>query len=550
MKLQLQPKRTTQTLSRWGMILLFSVFLLVGLVAGWFLLVQPVRRVWEAREWPAVRCTVVSSRVRSHDGRDSTTYSVHIVYRYTVNGRAYQSDRYDFMVGSSSGYEGKQAIVNRYPPGKEAICYVNPRDPSDAVLERRATPLMLLALFPFAFLGVGAAGLMWTLSNPSLQKRIRGVPLWESRADWAEGRLVHSTRPAMLVAWVIALTVNLAVATVIFLFWEQWPAVWGLALLGAAAVWVALYLTRRWRKYGESIFELATRPGAVGGTLAGTLHLRQFVRFDNGLKFSVRCVRIISTGKSTSEEVLWSDEQTVPADGTDTVSVNFYIPTDCLETNPDEGITWRLEARAADYSAQFEVPVFKVAQEGCHRSGAEAARAAKEAALAAYERPVDSPIRVEPLLEGGAEFRFPALRHPGAVIGVIGFLAGGIAGLVILVAFRAPLLLIVLFGLVELAVLMLLGGLWFSATTTTVRRDTMTVARKTFGWRRKRDLPVTDVKRFKLLPAIFGTTTYYVIAAELRNGRTRWVSGWIKERLEAEWLAREMSRCAGLEPAK
>ncbi|MBM3860079.1 MAG: DUF3592 domain-containing protein [Verrucomicrobia bacterium] len=368
MKLTLNRRPAARQMGRTGLLLFFSVFLLAGLAATWFLLIRPIARVYEARQWPATPCVVVSSQVRSHSDSDGTTYSVHIVYRYTVNRRDYQSDRYDFMGGSSSGRKGKQAIVRRYPPGKEAVCYVNPRDPSDAVLEPRFTPMMLVGLFPLLFVGVGVGGLLWVFANKSLRKPIDGALPWQSRADWAEGRIVSSSKPMMLVAWVVAIIWNIAAWTATLILMDQFPWIVLFPFIGVWLLYAAFRQMRRWQQYGETVFEMTTRPGAVGGAFAGTLRLQQYVRFDGGLKLSLRCIRIESSGKSTTERLLWTDEQTVAADGTDAVPVNFYIPPDCAETDIVNRVLWRLEAKAPGYTAQFEVPVFKVAQDAATAS--------------------------------------------------------------------------------------------------------------------------------------------------------------------------------------
>ena len=60
--------------------------------------------------------------MRSHEGDDSTTYSVDIVYRYEVGGRTYRGNRYDFLGGSSSGYEAKQRVVDAHPVGATVTC--------------------------------------------------------------------------------------------------------------------------------------------------------------------------------------------------------------------------------------------------------------------------------------------------------------------------------------------------------------------------------------------------------------------------------------------
>ncbi|MBN2310521.1 MAG: DUF3592 domain-containing protein [Candidatus Hydrogenedentes bacterium] len=144
------------------MIAFFSVFLLMGAGFFFFAFLPAGINVIRARTWDAVPCTIVSSDVESHSGED-TTYSIAIAYTYTVNGREYRSDRYQFMGGSSSGYRGKRAVVDRHPPGSKAICYVNPADPAEAVLNRGITPDFAFALIPIVFMAVGAGGIVYGL---------------------------------------------------------------------------------------------------------------------------------------------------------------------------------------------------------------------------------------------------------------------------------------------------------------------------------------------------------------------------------------------------
>jgi hypothetical protein len=531
-------------LGRTGLVLFFSVFFVTGLVATWFLLLRPLKKVCDARQWPATPCTVLSSEVKSHSDSDGTTYSVHIVYRYTAGGSEHQADRYDFMGGSSSGYNSKAAIVRRYPPGKEAVCYVNPHDPHDAVLEPQFTPMMLIGLFPLLFVAVGAGGLVWAFTNKSLRNPIEGVSPWESRPDWAEGRVVSSNKPAMLVIWVVAILWNLAAWPVALALMNEYLWVLVFPLVGALLLLAAVGQSRRWQRFGETVFEMSARPGAIGGALAGTLRFRQFIRFEGGLKLTLRCLRIESSGDNTTERLLWSDEQTVAADGADAVPVNFYVPPDCVETDVVNRVLWRLEAKGADYSAQFEVPVFKVAQE---TSVAEKARAAKQATVVAYQRPVDSPIRVEPSWRGGTEFSFPAARNPVVAAFLTIFLIGWSGAIAAMIAFKAPLIFPIVFGLFDLIILAMVFGLWFSASCVTVNRDAVTITRTTLGWRRERVVPVADITGFQTAVGMTaGTTAYYDIKLVRRDDKTDTLASSIKDMREAEWLAAEMACCAGL----
>jgi hypothetical protein len=155
----------------WALAAFMAIFLLAGIGFLIPFFVQPVLKVLGARDWPAVPCRIESSRVRTHEGDDGDTYSVDILYAYEVNGEQFKSNRYHFMGGSSSGYEGKKAVVNRHKPGTEAVCYVNPKDPTEAVLERGFTPELLFGLIPMVFVLVGGGGLVF-----AVRRARRGAP--------------------------------------------------------------------------------------------------------------------------------------------------------------------------------------------------------------------------------------------------------------------------------------------------------------------------------------------------------------------------------------
>lgn len=148
---------------RIGMALFFSVFFLMGsgFLVGFFIL--PVYRMASSSGWPETPCTVIESEVWSHDSDDGTTYSVNILYEYKFDGTTYRSNRYTFMTGSSSGYNGKKQVVDAHPPGRKTVCYVNPDDPHEAVLDRGASTTMLFGLIPLVFVVVGAGGMGWAI---------------------------------------------------------------------------------------------------------------------------------------------------------------------------------------------------------------------------------------------------------------------------------------------------------------------------------------------------------------------------------------------------
>lgn len=168
-----------------------AVGLLVGFFALFFLagtgilipfFVVPALRVVEARSWQPVPCEILSSGVRSHSSDDGVTYSVEVLYRYELDGREYRSNRYQFMGGSSSGYESKADAVAKIPAGAEVTCYVDPDDSFEAVLERGFTSDYLFGLIPLLFALVGAGGMVVVVAGARAVKRDAARPSWSGGA--------------------------------------------------------------------------------------------------------------------------------------------------------------------------------------------------------------------------------------------------------------------------------------------------------------------------------------------------------------------------------
>ena len=187
----------TSAAATWVPAIFFTVFLAAGLAVGAFL-GRDAAHALEARLWPGVPCTVEASHVREHestsDGHTSYTYAVDILYRYEMNGRSYRSNRWQFVSGSSSGRSAKEAIVDAHPPGHQFTCFVNPRDPALAVIDRSIGPRMFLLLIPAVFTLVGAGGLVGLVRSRGRERaKARGL----ARDEFADrGRGLAPDAPA------------------------------------------------------------------------------------------------------------------------------------------------------------------------------------------------------------------------------------------------------------------------------------------------------------------------------------------------------------------
>lgn len=139
-----------------GLVLVF-----VGL--GIFLLVRSRRdkeKAAQSLNWPSVSGKVIDARMlestsTDSDGDSSTTYRAHVQYEYEVAGTRYTNDKINVgMVVSTSATKKVQETLARYPAGATVKVYYDPNNPSDSVLEQKASSNLTLIL-GIIFLGVG-----------------------------------------------------------------------------------------------------------------------------------------------------------------------------------------------------------------------------------------------------------------------------------------------------------------------------------------------------------------------------------------------------------
>jgi hypothetical protein len=146
------------------------IFMAVGGAIFWFVTFVPVLKVVQSQTWPEVPCTIVESHVDENSDSDGTTYKVAVTFNYRYEGRELTSSRYDFTNFYSGGYSGKAEVVARYPAGSRSVAYVNPSDPSEAVLARNFSGRYFVGLLGLLFFLPGLLLLIWIVGS-----RIKGA---------------------------------------------------------------------------------------------------------------------------------------------------------------------------------------------------------------------------------------------------------------------------------------------------------------------------------------------------------------------------------------
>jgi hypothetical protein len=319
------------------------------------------------------------------------------------------------------------------------------------------------------------------------------------------------------------------------------PAI-GLGLL----VW-AVRVTLRYHRYGVSRLELSHNPGVVGHTLAGTVRTPSDLRPPEGFDVVLSCIRRETTGsgknRSTTEHLLWQEERRTMG-GPGGVPVAFAIPADAQPSDPgmaNDRVLWRLrvagDVPGIDYSAAFEVPVFRTAESAAPATDVDRAAAAAAMVPAEYRQPAGSRIQVS-TTRRGTEIYFPPARNPGFAIGITVFTAIWVGAFALLLVFHAPILFPIVFGLFALLLVYLLLEAWLGVTRVTAGDGQVTIAT---GWlvpQRERVVNAADIKAVTTrIASQQGDTALYDISIETTAG-TRVAAGRsVRDKREAEWLA-------------
>ena len=246
-------------------------------------------------------------------------------------------------------------------------------------------PAALAASIALACGGAGFGAIWWVrfharAADPSERLRAAnpGAP-WMWREDWARGEVRTSARrdanrlTAFAIAWCVATFPILFIAPHRAIRSADYFAIPSLIfpLIGLVMLAWAMRTRRRIRQYGESRFAMASVPGQIGGSLAGSIHPDKPPAAGQWVALELACINCTSRGTwhnlTTWDRILWRAEQTSMSDSTGSIPVAFLIASDCRPTddsNPKSRIVWRLSAKASGaaggYRAEFDVPVFRI----------------------------------------------------------------------------------------------------------------------------------------------------------------------------------------------
>lgn len=439
---------------------------------------------------------------------------------------------------------------------------------------------IFIGLFGLVFAAIGL-GLMYAAvtaarRSAAAEEKYRaqtdgGTKPWLARADWAAGRIKYSNN-ALNVALGISAAAFCSMGgmfTVLMLPEELRKGnhkallvlVFPLIGAGLLAAFVRGLLAQR--RYGDCFFELASIPGAVGGTLEGMIQTGARLTPEHALHLNLSCIRRVVSGsgknRSTQESILWQDEKVFrpnaglsePEPGRSGIPVYFKIPADQPEcfARSNEAVLWRLAAKAKmagpDFSVSFEVPVFKVA-------GGNAGQATEADPTAAWQMPVEEIRRDEnskiQVSDGpdGREFYFPAARNIGTTLYLtLMFLILTAFTLAAYVLFKS-LFFEIVFTALEVLIFFAVLDRWFKSSRVNVDPTGVHARKRWLIFSRSKNFTAADIRSIELKLAFnVGSHAFYSLQLVLPSGKTAVIATDLPDKLEAEWLAQEMTKALG-----
>ena len=404
-----------------------------------------------------------------------------------------------------------------------------------------------------------------------------------TREDWASGRIDHDATGTakgimgLAVFWnAISFPAAYGAITQEFIGNGKKEALIALIfpVIGLFIIWGAIYAWMQAKRFGKSRFVMERLPGTIGTVMRGIIVTGVDRALASSVPFTVKltCYRryVSGSGKNrrTSYANMWMDEKQFKAiarrDQPDhlAVPIEFAIPSDCQQTtleNKDNRILWKLEAKAAvpgvDYSSEFEIPVFRtpesppagdpvISEEPANDAFVASEIAAPEFARAAA---LSRGIRYQSLTSGGAEFRFAPMRNVGPVIGltVMNVLCG--ASIWFMSTKGAPIFMPIIFGFFQLLLIYGLFTMTTSVAKITAARHAIRFVRGPFGFGKLKSVNADQVKKITISSGMqSGNTHYWDLKLQTNDNERHTLVTSIKDRKEAEWIAKTIAAAAGL----
>lgn len=562
------------------LLVLFGLaFLAGGLFAGVLPMIKTVYGWVQARDWEPVAARVLSTELLIHRG-ETTTYRALARYEYDYRGQRYGGTRIGLDSAGADNigtwHQDMHAKLRAAQGRNDLTVWVNPRAPTEAVIDREMRWPLLVFRVPFAllFTGIGIAALVAAVYVAKRSRELPAGAWWQREQNWRDGRVVSQGRVALRGAWFFAIFSNAMVLPMAFVAWDrlrqELVAAVVVSLLVAASLlllWRAVRMTLEWARFKELVLTLNPFPATAGAPVVATLDLPPVSRATGQFRARLTCRRIQRQGKNTRESAIWQQEvqpQTEWAGRGLRLTLRFTPPAGLPESSEPSADyhVWSVDVSGSlpgvDLDRRFDVPMLSSAPTVA------ATMAPPMAATPSFSEMdlAGTPFRVE-RTASGARIDYAPARHrrAGLAFLVFGFIFSGATAFLIQQMLNASFM-IAMLGLMTFvfalaSVALVLGGvaLLSYALVVIVGAADVVVTRRFIGLPFTRRFARTDIARIDVVVAgsqqkMDRIENWYGVKARLRDGRSIGMGDGIRSAAIADRLVRATAAACGLGSAQ
>jgi len=465
---------------------------------------------YQMQGWVQVEAQLSAGGYETHSGDDSYTYEAYAEYAYQYDGQTFIAKRVGITGGADNigSYQQQQGnkLSQAHARGEPIRIYVNPEDPSQAIIDRGVRWAMVgfksIFLFVFGGVGLGLLILVWRAAKEKDKSdpRFADSP-WLLNDDWQTATIRSSSKASMYGMWAFAAFWNLISAPLPFVMYDEVvnkKNYLALVALLFTAVGIGLFvwatrLTLEWRRFGRTPVVLDPFPGSIGGHVGGTIELGLPFDAANDFQLSLTSLHSYMSGsgknRSRKESAEWQDTIVAHAEagtrGTK-LTFRFDVPDGEKESDAEQDDSyylWRLnfsaELEGTDIDRSFEIPVYATRTHSRNLSKLAVERGRdKQTAIA--DKAVLNAVMLKQSASGRSMF-YPIGRNIGASLA--GFVVGSVFAAVggFLIVSEGLRLFGSIFG--GIGALVAIGTIYSMANSLEVSRDVngIKTVRRVFG---------------------------------------------------------------------
>jgi hypothetical protein len=416
-------------------------------------------------------------------------------------------------------------------------------------------PAVLLgwAAFAFSFVGLGVmvmalSGRKPAITDDELRRRNPEQP-WMWNAEWVSRRISDQSSAGTSLLWGFAMLWNAIASTVLVAIPSEIrkgnPLAWiGLVfpLAGVVLLISAVRLTLRALRFRDSKLILDTMPVPIGGTLRGTVEVPHTLTSVTGVMIRLVGLSRRSSGSETADSIVCHEERELDpgllrqsASGT-IIPIEIAVPADAPATETtgeNENVFWRLsvdaEVPGIDYTATFDVPVFKTAFSDFRPHGSPAP-------------PITAPVEPKSFVQRqtpeGRELYFPRFRAPSPAFVSLLFTLVWLGAIAFMVVIRVPIAIPIICGLIAILLIFSTLDLFFESRTILLGPRDVTVTRRMLS-KTEKVIAYADIESAKavLIGTGQGARPYYRVDIRTKAGKRIKAAKNIHSKREADWVA-------------